>query len=92
MLMIDMTMPECCMKCPMVAGYGCGYMGVAMATKDMKSGRHPDCPLKELVQCVDCDWWTKQEASLQGHCQVHGMYPTEAYYCGTGRRRTEDVD
>lgn len=43
----DMTMPECCMKCPMAAGYGCGYTGVAMATKDMKSGRHEDCPLEE---------------------------------------------
>lgn len=44
----DMTMPECCMKCPMAAGYGCGYMGIIMTTKDMESGRHKDCPLVEV--------------------------------------------
>lgn len=58
-------MPECCMKCPMKAGYGCGYMGIAMATKDMKSGRHPDCPLEEADDVwIPCEDRSPKESGL----------------------------
>ena len=41
----------------------------------------------EIVRCKDCDWWTKQEDSLQGRCALLQMYPTGGWFCGNARRR-----
>ena len=41
----------------------------------------------EIVRCKDCDWWTKQEDSLQGRCALLQMYPTGGWSCGNARRR-----
>lgn len=41
----------------------------------------------EIVRCKDCDWWTKQEDSLQGRCALMGMYPTGGWFCGNARKR-----
>lgn len=43
----------------------------------------------ELIRCRDCDWWTKQNASLQGRCARHGMYPTGEWYCAGAERRED---
>lgn len=40
-----------------------------------------------IILCKDCDWWEKQEDSLQGRCALMQMYPTGAWYCGNARRR-----
>lgn len=40
-----------------------------------------------LIRCRDCEFWTKQEASLQGRCALTGTYPTGAFFCGNARRR-----
>lgn len=44
----------------------------------------------ELVRCKDCKWWTKQEDSLQGRCALMQSYPTGAWYCANGERKTND--
>ena len=44
----------------------------------------------EIIRCRDCDWWTKQEASLQGRCALSGTYPTGAWYCANARERGEE--
>ena len=41
----------------------------------------------DIVRCKDCDWWTKQEDSLQGRCALLQMYPTGGWFCGSARRR-----
>ena len=41
----------------------------------------------EIIRCKDCDWWNKQEDSLQGRCSLMGMYPTGGWFCGNARRR-----
>ena len=41
----------------------------------------------EIVRCKDCDWWTKQEDSPQGRCELLQMYPTGGWFCGNARRR-----
>ena len=38
------------------------------------------------VYCRDCVYWTKQEESLQGLCDLLGIYPTGAWYCANGER------
>jgi len=42
-----------------------------------------------IIRCRDCEWWTKQEASLQGRCALSGTYPTGGWYCANARRRGE---
>ena len=41
----------------------------------------------EIIWCKDCDWWTKQEDSPQGRCELLQMYPTGGWFCGNARRR-----
>lgn len=41
----------------------------------------------EIIRCKDCDWWTKQEYSVQGRCELMQMYPAGGWYCGNARRR-----
>lgn len=43
----------------------------------------------EIIRCKDCDWWTKQEGSVQGRCELMQMYPAGGWYCGNARRRLE---
>lgn len=46
----------------------------------------------EVVQCINCKWWTKQKASAQGRCALSGGYPTGGWYCANGRRKDDDTD
>ena len=47
----------------------------------------------EIIRCKDCDWWTKQEDSVQGRCELMQMYPAGGWYCGNARRRlNEHID
>ena len=46
----------------------------------------------EIIRCRDCDWWTKQEDSAQGRCELMQMYPAGGWYCGNARRRGGDSD
>jgi len=97
-LIKGMTKPSECRLCPML-GYE-SDIGRTRCTitcrilsehyKPIPFDGRPDwCPIVEMIHCEDCDWWEKSEASLQGRCSAHGMYPTGAYYCGTARRRKE---
>lgn len=45
---------------------------------------------QDIIRCKDCDWWTKQEDSLQGRCDRYGMYPTGYWYCAGARERREE--
>ena len=44
----------------------------------------------EIICCKDCDWWTKQEDSLQGRCELMQMYPTGSWFCANAKRRQDD--
>lgn len=46
----------------------------------------PAADVRPVVTCSDCKWWTKQEASLQGRCELLQMYPTGAWFCANGKR------
>ena len=41
----------------------------------------------EIIRCKDCDWWAKQEESLQGKCTLLQIYPTGGWFCGNARRK-----
>ena len=43
----------------------------------------------QIIRCKDCNFWTKQEDSLQGRCALMGTYPTGNWFCGNAERRTE---
>ena len=44
----------------------------------------------EIIRCKDCDWWTKQEDSVQGRCELMQMHPAGGWYCGNARRRPNE--
>lgn len=46
----------------------------------------PAADVRHVVTCADCKWWTKQESSLQGRCELLQMYPTGAWFCANGKR------
>lgn len=48
--------------------------------------RIPAADVRPVVTCSDCKWWTKQESSLQGRCELLQMYPTGAWFCANGKR------
>jgi len=45
----------------------------------------PAADVRPVVTCSDCKWWTKQESSLQGRCELLQMYPTGAWFCANGK-------
>ena len=61
------------------------YTPWIIETLEQLPGRKP-----EILKCKDCDWWEKQEASLQGRCGQWGIYPTGEWYCGNARRRQDE--
>ena len=46
----------------------------------------PTADVRPVVTCGECKWWTKQEASLQGRCELLQIYPTGAWFCANGKR------
>ena len=44
-------------------------------------------PTAELIHCKDCEWWTKQDKSLQGRCELMQMYPTGEWFCGNAQKK-----
>lgn len=40
-----------------------------------------------LVNCNNCIWWTKADASLQGRCSMFGIYPTGTWFCANAERK-----
>lgn len=63
-----------------------------LCTITEKDDKENACPLIEidLVRCEECKWWTKQADSIQGRCELLKMYPSSAWYCGNGKRRTDE--
>lgn len=45
----------------------------------------------EVIHCKDCEWWTRQDKSLQGRCELMQMYPTGKWYCGNAQKRITEV-
>ena len=52
----------------------------------------PAADVVEVVRCPDCEFWTKQEDSLQGRCTLFSHYPTGGWYCANGKRKDGDAD
>ncbi len=76
MLMIDMEMPESCDICPfrkinddlMSDDYRymyCDYPYMGEYVSNYIASRHPDCPLKEVVQCRQIHDREIQEHALE---------------------------
>lgn len=43
-----------------------------------------------VIHCKDCEHWSPQEKSLQGRCELYGMYPTDSWFCGNARKKEGD--
>lgn len=64
-------------------GFNLGLTAAEVAIEKLPSAQ------PEIIRCKDCDWWTKQEASLQGRCARYGIYPTGEWFCAGAKRRKE---
>ena len=58
---------------------------LAFAMSDIDNA--PTIDAEPVVRCKDCEYWTKQNKSLQGRCALSGSYPTGAWYCANAERR-----
>jgi hypothetical protein len=94
-VIIDMEMPKSCALCPMtykdeVDYHICALIGANIDYLD-KNEIHPDCPLKEIVTCKDCNEWgiNKEHKDIDGakFCSVHRIYTGDDFHCGDGERR-----
>ena len=52
----------------------------------MNNDALPAANVRSVVLCRDCKWWTKQEESLQGRCDLLQIYPTGTWFCANGKR------
>ena len=48
--------------------------------------------VRPVIKCKNCRWWTKQEKSLQGRCELGGFYPTGEWFCANGERHNCGAD
>ena len=53
---------------------------------ESNDAKYERADVRPVVTCAECKWWTKQEASLQGRCELLQMYPTGAWFCANGKR------
>lgn len=75
----------------------CGECGLNLAKGSTKKGilfsdaagaiEELLAAVRSVVHCKDCEWWTKQEASIQGRCARLAIYPTGEFYCASGSKR-----
>ena len=52
----------------------------------------PAADVRPVIKCKNCRWWTKQEKSLQGRCELGGFYPTGEWFCANGERPNRGAD
>ena len=48
---------------------------------------YEESPLRPVVTCGRCRFWTKQKDSAQGRCELSGIYPTGGFFCANGREK-----
>lgn len=75
-----MKMPKNCVECNdlgLQEALDCRliYSGCA------NCGRHPDCPLVEIVTCKDCKY------NYENSCDFDGFGIDDDYFCANGERR-----
>ena len=61
-----------------------GYIGTIKGIVDSMPTIEP-----EIIHCRDCEWWEKQEKTLQGWCCLMQMYPTGAWFCGNAQKKVD---
>jgi hypothetical protein len=66
-----------------------GYRRASDHIAELITRTIPTVDAVEVVRCEKCKWWTKQEASLQGRCELGGFYPTGGWYCANGQGETD---
>lgn len=88
----DMEMPKNCVECDHLdlrEALGCQliYSGCA------NCGRHPDCPLVEIITCKDCKHNAYQIAKIRDseptriYCRKHKIHPCIDGFCSDAERR-----
>lgn len=94
-VLIDIDMPDSCREC-MFCKYDsyngsteCAVDGLVLA-RHFKTiefeGRAEDCPLKEVINCVECKHWYS-DADTGMACEFTNMSQPEDGYCNWGEKK-----
>ena len=78
-------MPKNCVECHnlgLQCALGCQliYSGCA------NCGKHPDCPLVEIITCKECKY-ARQSEDNDRYCYLSGKYHDPDYFCASGKRK-----
>lgn len=96
MIAINMEMPKSChWDCPLCNEDGGDCMLGAYDTKtDTKKERAKDCPLAEIVTCMDCKHWKDSDGvyrrgiGAESKCPINNSKVFEGtFFCADGERR-----
>lgn len=60
---------------------------IAQNTKEIAEALNNLQKKPDVIRCRDCEFWHKEDMSLQGRCSLRGEYPTGAYFCGNAVKR-----
>ena len=88
----NMEKPKGCLDCP-VNDMACELW---MEVANIKTHRHKDCPLIEIVTCGECKWGEEEgdegEGNLTCACHIPRFIVPSDGFCYLGERRVDEVD
>lgn len=88
MVVIDIKMPKNCVECNNM-GLRYSLSCELICSGCANCGRHPNCPLVEIVTCKNCDHCRFE--SVEGipyyWCDKDDRVTSEDYYCADAERR-----
>jgi hypothetical protein len=76
--------PKNCVECHNLGlqwALGCQFIYIGCAN----CGRHPDCPLVEIITCKECKY-ARQSEDNDRYCYLSGKYHDIDYYCANGKK------
>ncbi len=77
--------PKNCVECHNLGlqwALGCQFIYSGCAN----CGRHPDCPLVEIVTCKDCKYWKDNGIITTCEKNIGNGFPRD-YFCASGKRK-----
>jgi hypothetical protein len=76
--------PKNCVECHNLGlqwALGCQFIYIGCAN----CGRHPDCPLVEIITCKECKY-ARQSEDNDRYCYLSGKYHDIDYFCANAKR------
>ena len=66
--------------------------GVLFTLESDRKGISVILKQRDFGMCRSCKWWTQQQNSIQGRCELLKIYPTGSWYCANWKEEGADSD